>query len=242
MKFVAHRGFSAKYQENTIPAFNAVLKHPECGKLITGIETDIRLTGDGKMAVYHDDKVHLKGEHMPVDKISYAELQEALKVRFQGVKVPVLDEFFDCIGHKLELLVEMKDGGYDKKAFMDSLDASLRRYAPKGDVILHSFSAELMELAVKRFRNHGVRFGVLTWGGAKALRQFSVEVMEAVETIHPYWEDLAKDEDSFASYGKPLNVWTVNKDYELEAMKKLRNASIVRAVMTDDLRLLECYR
>jgi glycerophosphoryl diester phosphodiesterase len=71
------------------------------------------------------------------------------------VKVPTLDEFFDCVGHKLELLVELKDGAYDKRAFMDSLDASIRRFKPNGELVLHSFSAELMRLAVDASRAAG---------------------------------------------------------------------------------------
>jgi hypothetical protein len=52
MKFVAHRGYSAKYPDNTLPAFEAALKHPECGRGLIGIEIDIRLTRDSRMAVF----------------------------------------------------------------------------------------------------------------------------------------------------------------------------------------------
>ncbi len=43
MNIVAHRGYSGKYPGNTLAAFDAALRHPECGKKITGMEIDIQL-------------------------------------------------------------------------------------------------------------------------------------------------------------------------------------------------------
>ena len=241
MKFVAHRGWSSKYPENTIPAFEAALNHPECGRLLTGIEIDIRLTKDNVMAVFHDDKLDVGGVKTPVEQIGYAELLRLTDVRFKGVKVPVLDEVFDCVGHRLELLVEIKDGGYDKKVLMDSLDASLKRYNPKGDVILHSFSPLLMQMAVDRFEGRGVRFGVLV-GKVDDLSKFTPGLLAKMETIHPYWKGLLEEQDRYASYGKRFNVWTVDHPEALEALKKSKDAAMISAIMTDDLKLLESYR
>jgi len=238
MKFVAHRGYSAKYPENTLPAFEAALNHPECGRSLIGIEIDIRLTRDNAMAVFHDDKVLFDNVKVPVELISLDNLQEAAKKRFKGVPVPVLDQVFDLVQHRLELLVEMKDGAYDKQAFMDSLDASLARYNPKGDVILHSFSLTLMKMAVERFSGRGVRFGVLV-GEFKELAKFPPELMEKIETIHPNWKFLAEHEDEFAAKGKRFNVWTVNAKNDLETMKNLKHADMISAIMTDDLALIE---
>lgn len=241
MKFVSHRGWCSKYPENTIPAFEAALNHPECGRLITGIEIDIRLTKDGAMAVFHDDKVEIDGVRTPVEQVGYAELLLASRERFKGVRVPVLDEVFACVGHRLELLVEIKDGAYDKTTLMDSLDKSLRLYNPHGDVILHSFSAELMRMAVTRFSGRGIRFGVLV-SCAKDLDKFKPELLARMDSIHPHWKGFLDAQERFASYGKPFNIWTVNNSIELESVLKSKYVDMISAIMTDDLALLKEYR
>ena len=49
----AHRGYSAKYPENTMLAFQ---KAEEVGA--DGIELDVQLTKDGEIVVIHDEKVN----------------------------------------------------------------------------------------------------------------------------------------------------------------------------------------
>jgi hypothetical protein len=71
------------------------------------------------------------------------------------------------------------------------------------------------------------------------LKRFPADLLDEMESVHPYWENLVREEKGFAALGKPLNVWTVNRKHELRAMEKLECQSILRAVMTDDLRLLE---
>ena len=52
MKIYAHRGYSGKYPENTMLAFE---KAAETG--CDGIELDVQLTKDGKLVVIHDESV-----------------------------------------------------------------------------------------------------------------------------------------------------------------------------------------
>ncbi len=240
MKLIAHRGYSAKYPENTLPAFEAVLKHPACGGRIAGIELDIRFTRDNAMAVFHDGKVEFDKIKVPVELISFDNLQDVAKERFKGVPVPVLDQVLDCVAHKTALYIEMKDGAYDKNAFMDSLDASLSRYKPQGDVVLHSFSPVLMKMAVERFKGRGVRFGALL-GNAKDLEKFPPELLAGMDFLHPNWKALVESEEPFASKGKPFNVWTVDRPAELEALKKLKHADMIEGVISNELALLESF-
>ena len=53
MKNLAHRGYSAKYPENTMEAF---IKAYEKG--FDGVETDVHLTKDGEMVLIHDEKIN----------------------------------------------------------------------------------------------------------------------------------------------------------------------------------------
>lgn len=50
-KFIAHRGYSAKYFQNTVQAFEAAGKE----SFFQAIETDVRMTKDGVFVCSHDD-------------------------------------------------------------------------------------------------------------------------------------------------------------------------------------------
>ena len=52
MKNFAHRGFSGKYPENTILAFQKALEEG-----VDGIELDVQLTSDGELVIIHDERV-----------------------------------------------------------------------------------------------------------------------------------------------------------------------------------------
>ena len=52
MKVFAHRGFSGKYPENTMLAFE---KAVEAGA--DGIELDVHLSADGELVIIHDELV-----------------------------------------------------------------------------------------------------------------------------------------------------------------------------------------
>ena len=50
----AHRGFSGRYPENSPAAFRAVREQTAAD----GIESDVHLTKDGKLVIFHDDTVN----------------------------------------------------------------------------------------------------------------------------------------------------------------------------------------
>lgn len=68
--FIAHRGYSARYQQNTEEAFLEAVKHGS-----GGIETDVRVTADGVLVVNHDSEVVFEdGTKLPVADCTFAEL------------------------------------------------------------------------------------------------------------------------------------------------------------------------
>ena len=52
MRIFAHRGYSGKYPENTMLAFEGALKLN-----VNGIELDVHKTKDGKLAAIHDESI-----------------------------------------------------------------------------------------------------------------------------------------------------------------------------------------
>jgi glycerophosphoryl diester phosphodiesterase len=125
---IAHRGGAQESTENTIAAF----------------ETDLRLTRDGVVVVYHDEKVGrveglpLKEQTRPVSDVTYAELAaRTLKPVGDdagGRRVPTLDELLG--GVKAGLLnIELKRGArFDE--LVDKVIAALKNSPALDRVVL----------------------------------------------------------------------------------------------------------
>ncbi len=102
MKTIAHRGLSALYPENTLLAFQKAL---ESGA--DGIETDLRLTKDDEIVLFHDkDLMRVSGHNDAVETLT----REALK-RFDvglGERIPTVDELLALVKGRCTLILEIK--------------------------------------------------------------------------------------------------------------------------------------
>ena len=68
VKIIAHRGLSGLECENTCAAFVAAGNRSYCG-----IETDVHVTKDGKIIVFHDDNTErMTGKKKIVEKTRYS--------------------------------------------------------------------------------------------------------------------------------------------------------------------------
>lgn len=108
----AHRGYRAKFPENTMLGFREALKLD-----IDSIEMDVHMTRDRQIVVMHDaaldrttDKTGL------IRNMTLAEVREAdagikFGEQFKGEKVPTLDEFLALMATRPEVkvLLELKD-------------------------------------------------------------------------------------------------------------------------------------
>ena len=74
--FIAHRGYSGKYLQNTEEAFIEAVRHGS-----GGIETDVRVTKDGVLVVNHNDEaVFEDGTELLVAEATYEELTDRKSV------------------------------------------------------------------------------------------------------------------------------------------------------------------
>ncbi|MGC9182185.1 glycerophosphodiester phosphodiesterase family protein [Thermogladius sp.] len=100
---IGHRGYSAKYPENTLLSFMAALYYGA-----DGVELDVWAAGDGRAVVIHDeDTERVAGVRVPVKGSSVSELRRAYLG--MGQVVPTLDEVFRALPAGKLLLVEAKD-------------------------------------------------------------------------------------------------------------------------------------
>lgn len=136
---IAHRGGAQESTENTIGAFQRAVKIGA-----DGIETDIRLTRDGVIVVYHDQYFgRVEGLAPPqrtrlVSDLTYSELSKDTLVPVGddtgGRRVPTLDDLLANIKTGL-LNVEIKQGARFDELIKKTI-ATLKRFPELDRVVL----------------------------------------------------------------------------------------------------------
>ncbi|WP_394296993.1 glycerophosphodiester phosphodiesterase family protein [Palaeococcus ferrophilus] len=107
---LGHRGYSAKYPENTLLAFRKAI---EAGA--DGVELDVWLTRDGEVVVIHDETVDRTSNGS--GKVKEMTLDELKSLDFgNGERIPTLEEVFEALPEDAIINVELKDADAAEKA------------------------------------------------------------------------------------------------------------------------------
>lgn len=102
---IAHRGFSGAAPENTLPAFRKAL-----GTGCDGLEADLRLTREGRVAILHDATVDRttdgsgKVREMGMARLRRLDAGSWYDAPFRGTRIPTLEEVL-ALGRRCELLI-----------------------------------------------------------------------------------------------------------------------------------------
>ncbi|MBQ7096173.1 MAG: hypothetical protein IJN80_06990 [Clostridia bacterium] len=169
----AHRGWSDKYPENTMIAFQKAI---DLG--VDQLETDVRITKDGELVLIHDAMVdRTTNGHGLVKDFTLCELREldaGIKAgeQFKGVKIPTLIEFMELIKDHptMTLDIELKEYPFNyrkenvdgkKEIAYEVCDRVLKiidDYGFSDRVVINTFSGKLHEYINdhygKKYRQH----------------------------------------------------------------------------------------
>src|SRR5436309_10438710 len=104
---VGHRGAGAYAPDNTVASF---LRALEIG--VDMIETDVRVSRDGKLVLAHDDEMGPRGRRLSVAKSDWAELRE-LNLG-QGERPLVLEEAFEIVRGRCALMIDLKGEEFEE--------------------------------------------------------------------------------------------------------------------------------
>ncbi|MBN1309574.1 MAG: hypothetical protein JXA18_16760 [Chitinispirillaceae bacterium] len=239
MKFVAHRGYSRVFPENSLEAFQAVIDHPCNGGSLIGIECDIHLTADGRIAVMHETTVGGRlGGQVPVARCSFNRLQRLYKKQHDGKRpeVPDIGEVLSLVSHRTELCFEIKRGPYDLEWFTRLFAEAVEEYRPRGDVIVSSFSHEILEFLRSYLAWTNIRFGYI-FDSLAALEAVPRPIRKRFDQLHPWYRLLLSTPERFSPGGPPIRCWTVNDLHNLHAIADQSASLPIEAVMTDDIEL-----
>lgn len=235
MIVMAHRGYSSKAPENTMPAFELAL---EAGS--GGIELDVHLTKDGEVVVIHDSTLERttngKGS---VEGHTLAELREFdagswFSPEFSGTKLPSLREVLELIRDRNVLLnVETKAAlGFDQ--LNEALALLIDEYSLWERTIISSFNHYAL-VHIKGIRPQA-RTGILyncglvnPWIYAKSI---------GASALHPHHKTMIPDLVQAAqANGMMVNVWTVDEAMDVEQAIRNKVDSIITNVPSKVLSL-----
>ena len=140
----AHRGMSLQYPENTLEAFRAAA---ELGPALGGIETDVQLSKDGVVMIFHDETLDrvtdTKGN---LRDFTFEELRRVKIMRHDGTftQIPTLEEVLAllkpyCEKNGLRLNLELKTSVYRYEGIEKKTLEIVRKYGMEKYVLYSSF-------------------------------------------------------------------------------------------------------
>ena len=163
--FIAHRGYRARYPENTLVAFQAAL---DAG--VQMIELDVALSRDRKLVVIHDATLErtTNGEGAVSDH-TLAQLKQLdaggwFHPRFAGERLPELSEVLDLADGQVLINVEIKPHAYEPHHPPDAVERQIieliyrRRIADR--VLISSFDLSLLQHIATL--DHALALGIIS--------------------------------------------------------------------------------
>lgn len=157
----AHRGWSAKYPENTMIAFE---KAVEAG--VDQIETDIRITKDGELVLIHDSTVDRTTDgtgkvcEYTLEQLQTLDAGSWMGAEFVGTKIPKLTDLMDLVKDHptMTLDLELKEyptEGWEEVSYSvcDRVLKIVDDYNFTDRVVINTWNAKLMEYIVGKYGN-----------------------------------------------------------------------------------------
>jgi glycerophosphoryl diester phosphodiesterase len=227
---IAHRGYSSRYPENTILAFEKAVSSGA-----DMIELDVRLSRDGRLVVIHDTRIDRTSDGTGgVADLTLAELKRYSynnrMTRFGFVEIPTLAEVIAWASDQVMLNIEIKKSTGEEEIERKLADL-LHETRFTDRVIVSSFDhgalAEMKRIA------GSVRTGMLY----DSIRvRFPDEIRElGVYSVHPGLEAVEEGQLRWAkSRGIRVYPWVVENRKTLNAY---RASGYLDGAMVNDLSL-----
>ena len=221
---IAHRGLfdNKEIAENTIGAFELAIAHGH------PIEFDVRLTKDGKLAVFHDmSLLHMAGLDKAVEAASWDEIRQ-LTLLGTNQTIPTLRSVLEAVNGRVPILLEIK-----KENLKPGMEAEVARTLDNynGPFAVQSFNP-FSVLWFKRYRP-AFRRGQLAGDfggqpGMKPVANFLLRKMYFNYISRPHfvaYDIQAGDYGFFERMKKrldiPLILWTIDTASKRELCWKL---------------------
>ena len=214
-KMVAHRGLSGLERENTCMAFVAA-----GNRSYWGIETDVHVTADGELIVFHDDtttRCTTERTDLTIEQTDFATLRELELSEWKGntpkriLQMPTPEEYVEiCKKYEKMCVLELKNP-MTREAIEKVIDR-IRALDYLDQTVFISFCWENLVTVRELLPEQPVQFlfGSFT---EELIRQ----IIDNRFDVDVYHKSLTKEMvDRLHAAGRTVNVWTVDKPEDAE--------------------------
>lgn len=224
VEVTAHRGYSAAYPENTIPAFKGAI---QVGA--DWAELDVQQTADGEVIVMHDSNLkRTTGLDKEVWQVTWDEIKELdngswFDKKYQTVRIPTLEEVLKVCRGKIHLNIEIKPSGHDKD-LEEQVAKLLKKYHMRDTCVVSSLKYD--SLRKIKEADDSIETAYITsvsYGNFTNLEYADGYSVESTLLSKSFINKAQKA-------GKQIYVWTVNSEERLEKVVGMG----IDNVITDD--------
>lgn len=224
VEVTAHRGYSAVYPENTIPAFKGAI---QVGA--DWAELDVQQTADGEVIVMHDSNLkRTTGLDKEVWQVTWDEIKDLdngswFDKKYQTVRIPTLEEVLKVCRGKIHLNIEIKPSGHDKD-LEKQVAKLLKKYHMRDTCVVSSLKYDSLR-KIKQ-ADDSIETAYITsvsYGNFTDLEYADGYSVESTLLSKSFVNKAQKA-------GKQIYVWTVNSEERLEKVVGMG----IDNVITDD--------
>lgn len=224
VEVTAHRGYSAAYPENTIPAFKGAI---QVGA--DWAELDVQQTADGEVIVMHDSNLkRTTGLDKEVWQVTWDEIKDLdngswFDKKYQTVRIPTLEEVLKVCRGKIHLNIEIKPSGHDKD-LEEQVAKLLKKYHMRDTCVVSSLKYD--SLRKIKEADDSIETAYITSVSYGNFTDLEYADGYSVESTLLSKSFVNKEQKA----GKQIYVWTVNSEERLEKVVGMG----IDNVITDD--------
>lgn len=218
MRIFAHRGYSGKYPENTMLAFEGALKLS-----VNGIELDVHKTKDGKLAAIHDESIDrtflgngLVKDYDLRDLKKLENRDEKFRENIDSI-IGTLEEVILLVSFKDDFIlnIELKTDVIHYNGIEEDVLEMLDSYDMIENTIISSFNHESLKVCKKINKN--IKTAVLYSEPIEDIVNYAKEL--GVYAIHPDYKLVDKSLIKKCHENNILvNAYTVNEKEDIERL------------------------
>ena len=218
MRIFAHRGYSGKYPENTMLAFEGALKLS-----VNGIELDVHKTKDGKLAAIHDESIDrtflgngLVKDYDLRDLKKLENRDEKFRENIDSI-IGTLEEVILLVSFKDDFVlnIELKTDVIHYNGIEEDVLEMLDSYDMIENTIISSFNHESLKICKKINKN--IKTAVLYSEPIEDIVNYAKEL--GVYAIHPDYKLVDKILIKKCHENNILvNAYTVNEKEDIERL------------------------
>jgi glycerophosphoryl diester phosphodiesterase len=221
-EIIGHRGYSARYPENTLPALEGALA-AGCRSL----EWDVHVSADGVPVLFHDDTLERTTDgagllhDQPLGRLRKLDAGAWFDPRFQGTRIPTLEEALEALEGRVDRIYpEVKRAGGDQG--LEAIVRLLRDSPLHSRTILISMDLELLPRV--RRRDPELTLGWVVSRPEDLEPSARAVLADGNAVLDPDRRLLLADPErtrELVTRGVPLVTWTVDDVDEAEALREM---------------------